>query len=423
MKYDPSPIDTAHDRKLYGVHSATITDTEDPQNKGRIKVTLNNRDDLEERWARVVRGMAGGSYGMHFAHDVGSEVLVTFENGEIEAEPFVVGSLHNEDETAPREINNQKNNESIHQLKTKTGLQLEFKDVGSAGNGEVPELTVDEESAITLSTHGGRSFTLDDGAGKVVLDDEFDNSITMDENGISIEDTNENSITMNEDGIHIDSPEENKVTAPEINVKGDEINIKGDETTIKGKTFVDIEGGTADLHGEKRTTVSSDKTTTVKAPKKTTVQSKKSTAIVGKQTTVKGKKTLAMQSPTTTLKGKKTLTMSGKTATLKGKATTVKGKKTTVTGKKTAVKGKKTSVMGKKTTVTGKKTSIVGKKTSVTGKKTSIVGKKTSVAGAKTSIAGKKTSIVGKKTSIAGLSVSVAAGGKFMAMAPIIMLN
>jgi len=85
-------------KKLYGVHSATVVDTDDPEEKSRVKIDLNNREDPEQLWARVARLMAGDGFGTHFQPDTGAEVLVTFENGDVDGQPFVVGSLHNEDE-------------------------------------------------------------------------------------------------------------------------------------------------------------------------------------------------------------------------------------------------------------------------------------------------------------------------------------
>ncbi|RQG88005.1 hypothetical protein EA462_14200 [Natrarchaeobius halalkaliphilus] len=94
-----TPIDDdSGEAKLYGVHSATVVDTDDPEDKSRVQVNLNNREDPGELWARVARFMAGDGFGSHFQPDTGAEVLVTFENADLDGQPFVVGSLHNEGE-------------------------------------------------------------------------------------------------------------------------------------------------------------------------------------------------------------------------------------------------------------------------------------------------------------------------------------
>jgi phage baseplate assembly protein gpV len=80
-------------RKFYGVTVGRVVDLLDPLTLGRVKVQLPMIDDLElSPWARVAVPMAGLMHGHYFIPNVGDEVLVAFENGELAA-PYILGSL------------------------------------------------------------------------------------------------------------------------------------------------------------------------------------------------------------------------------------------------------------------------------------------------------------------------------------------
>jgi len=80
-------------RKFYGVTVGRVVDLLDPLTLGRVKVQLPMIDDVElSPWARVAVPMAGLMHGHYFIPNVGDEVLVAFENGELTA-PYILGSL------------------------------------------------------------------------------------------------------------------------------------------------------------------------------------------------------------------------------------------------------------------------------------------------------------------------------------------
>jgi phage baseplate assembly protein gpV/phage protein D len=70
-----------------------VTNTNDPDNAGRVKVKHAALDgDVESDWARVVTIGAGGQRGMVFQPEVNDEVLVGFEYGDTRR-PVVIGGL------------------------------------------------------------------------------------------------------------------------------------------------------------------------------------------------------------------------------------------------------------------------------------------------------------------------------------------
>ena len=85
--------------RFYGVVTGTVINVVDPMFLGRVQVRLPFVDpDEVSPWARVATPMTGIACGHYFIPNVGDEVLVAFEHGDMNA-PYVIGSLWNA--TAP----------------------------------------------------------------------------------------------------------------------------------------------------------------------------------------------------------------------------------------------------------------------------------------------------------------------------------
>lgn len=90
---DPSVEETQ--KKYYGVVVGKVIDLGDPMQLGRVKVQLPFIDSVDlSPWARVAVPMAGLLHGSYFIPNIGDEVLVAFEHGDVKA-PYILGSLWN----------------------------------------------------------------------------------------------------------------------------------------------------------------------------------------------------------------------------------------------------------------------------------------------------------------------------------------
>src|SRR5262245_3996932 len=80
---------------IQGVYSASVLDNRDPEGLAGVLVRVApGSTSVSEVWARVATMMAGRNKGTLFLPEVGDEVLVAFERGDVRA-PCVIGSLWN----------------------------------------------------------------------------------------------------------------------------------------------------------------------------------------------------------------------------------------------------------------------------------------------------------------------------------------
>lgn len=80
-------------RKVYGVTVATVTNNLDATMQGRVQIHLPWAPGLDP-WARVAAPMAGLLHGTYFMPQIGQQVLVAFNNGDI-GDPYILGALWN----------------------------------------------------------------------------------------------------------------------------------------------------------------------------------------------------------------------------------------------------------------------------------------------------------------------------------------
>lgn len=151
---DPHQLSGAPER-LVGVYPALVTDVQDPDGQGRVKVSLPFVNPAEgpaaAAWARLATFMAGNNRGSWFIPEVDDEVLVAFLAGDAR-HPVVIGALWNGVDSPPESMDSDNNRRSIT---SRSGHRLLFDDTAGA-------------EKVELETRGGHRLTLDDAAGGTV---------------------------------------------------------------------------------------------------------------------------------------------------------------------------------------------------------------------------------------------------------------
>ncbi len=109
-------------KKFYGVTVGKVINLLDPMTLSRVQVQLPFIDSLDlGPWARVAVPMAGITHGTYFIPNIGDEVLVAFEHGDVNA-PYIIGCLWNAMSLPPLPSPLPQ----IRAIRTLTGNQLVF---------------------------------------------------------------------------------------------------------------------------------------------------------------------------------------------------------------------------------------------------------------------------------------------------------
>jgi uncharacterized protein involved in type VI secretion and phage assembly len=128
-----------------GVAFAEVTAIGD---EGYTLSYLSGNHDAPSAPARVATFMAGNQRGAFFMPEVGDEVVVGFELGDLNR-PVILGALWSDVDAPPPGVDTSSSN-NIRTITSRAGHQITFDD--SPGGGK-----------IQIKTHGGFEITLDDG--------------------------------------------------------------------------------------------------------------------------------------------------------------------------------------------------------------------------------------------------------------------
>lgn len=117
---------------VFGMVIGIVTNVNDPENLGRVKVKmpwLGEDADTESNWARIVTDSAGANRGIFFLPEVNDEVLVAFEHGNMNY-PMVLGGLWNGKDKPPEQSSvAHKGGSTIHRMiVSRLGHRIVFDD-------------------------------------------------------------------------------------------------------------------------------------------------------------------------------------------------------------------------------------------------------------------------------------------------------
>lgn len=171
---------TASERNANMFTTALVTNNNDPEGLGRIKLQYPwSSDTNESYWARVVTAMSGDAFGSYFLPEVGDEVLVAFLNGDVDS-PMVIGSLWNQNHLPPESNSDDKNN--IRTVKSRSGHEIRFDDNDEGASQKLEIKSSKGHSVIFDDTSGSEKITLKDSAGGSIELDAVSNKITIKSN-------------------------------------------------------------------------------------------------------------------------------------------------------------------------------------------------------------------------------------------------
>jgi uncharacterized protein involved in type VI secretion and phage assembly len=137
--------------KIQGVVTGKVVSVKDPDGMGRVQVSLPYLGGQNESyWAPVATLMSGGSRGSWFMPEVGDEVLMAFNQDQVD-HPHIIGFLWNGVDKPPD--SDPKNRIIV----TPGGHTLRFED----GDGA---------KRVILKSSSGQTITLDDSEKSITLE-------------------------------------------------------------------------------------------------------------------------------------------------------------------------------------------------------------------------------------------------------------
>lgn len=156
-----------HPASLSEVALATVTNTNDPDDLGRVKVQLPwLGGEIESTWAPVVAAGGGSGGGWQLQPEIDDQVLVAFEHGDVRR-PYVLGGVWNEGDPPPENSVVADGRTERRCFTTREGHRFLFDDT-------------DQGRRIELRTAGGVRFEMtDDDRPRITLSDGDDDTNTI----------------------------------------------------------------------------------------------------------------------------------------------------------------------------------------------------------------------------------------------------
>ncbi|MFQ5433574.1 MAG: VgrG-related protein [Anaerolineae bacterium] len=180
-------------KRWTGVVTAVVTNTDDPNNWGRVKLKFPwMTDDAESDWARLAGAGAGPEAGFFLVPDVDDEVLVAFEHGDFNR-PIVLGGLWNGKHKIPPPDAAAAAGEKplVRTWHSRTGHYMSMHDdadnkveIVTAGGHSC--LLDDANKKVEIVSAGGHKATMDDQEKKLEIITSGGHKISMDDNGRKI---------------------------------------------------------------------------------------------------------------------------------------------------------------------------------------------------------------------------------------------
>lgn len=155
------------DNRIFGVVVGIVEENNNKDYPGQVCVRIPVRDEQANvlRWAKVATLMAGKTWGSYIIPEVGDEVLLAFEQGNIE-KPYVIGAIPKASSSMLTQGFDEKNKRKDIYFQNGTKIQMEDD---TENDGEKDRLTIttageklviqidNEKERITLKDKGNKN--------------------------------------------------------------------------------------------------------------------------------------------------------------------------------------------------------------------------------------------------------------------------
>ncbi|GAB2484546.1 VgrG-related protein [Jatrophihabitans fulvus] len=221
-----------------GVLQAIVTDLNDTEDLGRVKVTVPVLSDrFESGWARVLQLGSGADRGVTWLPEVGDEVLVAFGMGHVD-EPYVLGGVYNGHDKPQHGWSGYVDSSGQVQRRAlvgRTGMYVELFESSS-------------ETRLQLETNDGQ---------RVTLTQEGDQKIEITASGpVNVTTSKDATVTATSGTVKLDASQINLSATNALELSGSTVKITANTSAeLNGATVKVAGSGTAELSSSGPTTV------------------------------------------------------------------------------------------------------------------------------------------------------------------------
>lgn len=239
------------DNRILGTVIGKVTNNYSEEMPGRICVQIPNRDKEANvlKWARLSMPYVGKSYGTYFVPEIGDQVLLVFEDGNIE-KPFVIGCIPTMNSSFVSRNSDEANQNK--RITSKNGNSILFLD-SKEGEGEKDKIqihTSKEQFQIDLDNENHKIAIMDkEKKNQIIINTESGELAVSAEKKMKIK-VGDIEINMNgESGKISVKCSKIKITASDnfdVNTQG-MYKVNSDNAMISAKSTCKVEGGTTTI--------------------------------------------------------------------------------------------------------------------------------------------------------------------------------
>lgn len=240
--------------RINGVVIGIVSDVDDPEGDGRIRVSFPwLGDEVISGWAPIAAPLGGDDRGYFYLPETGDEALIAFEMGDFD-HPFVLGFLHNGVDKPPDsdidkhvrrvksvaghvlDLDDRAGKEKVH-VKTNGGHVLDLRDndgtIAIATSGGQKITMTDSPAQIELETTAGTTVTMNDTPSQVAVRTVSGVQLTVSDTGITITAASV-PVTVNTMAAQVNATADLTVSAPTIALNGAAVSVNSALATFSG---------------------------------------------------------------------------------------------------------------------------------------------------------------------------------------------
>ncbi len=135
-----------------GILIGVVTDLQDPDGLGRVRVRFPYLGDQESYWAKVSSPMAGNNRGVFFRPEVDDELLIAFEMGD-PRRAYVLGALWSKVDPPPPDDGKPTEN-NWRFIQSRSGHIFKFDD--TRGSERIEIIDKDKRHKIIIDSSGDK---------------------------------------------------------------------------------------------------------------------------------------------------------------------------------------------------------------------------------------------------------------------------